>query len=144
MDLGINIKNPFSKVDLSWKRGKGNTKKKLDPHKQIIRMKQIAIGNNNIESKDRFYMEIKFSDELKKKKIKSVTMFFNKNKTIGRILDEICDEKKIKNKNHLPNSRKIVVFCERTKGILPTDITLNLMEPQFLSGDTIKIKYEDE
>ena len=139
----LGFKNPFKNVGFRSKRGKGKTKK-LDPFKQIMRMKSVAIGNNNIDIKDRFYMEILFSDKLKNKKLKSITMFFNKNKTVGRILDEICDKKKIRNNNHLPNKRKIVVYCKRTNGILPNDIKLELMEPEFMSGDTIIIKYEDE
>ena len=113
----------------------------MDPAKARIRMKSIAKGNKNIESGDRFYVEINFSKALNKKPL---TMFFNKNKTVGRILDEICDERNIKNKNHIASARQLVILCVRTNGILPSDIKLHLMEPEFQSGDTILLKYEDE
>lgn len=106
-----------------------------------MRMKHIAKGNKNIESKDRFYLEITFSKSLKKK---ALTMFFNKSKTVGRILDEICDERNIKNKNHIASARQLVIICVRTGGQLPSDIELHLMHPEFQSGDTILIQYEDE
>merc|ERR1712174_186748 len=114
---------------------------KVDPAKARIRMKQVAIGNKNIESKDRFYVEIKFSSALKKKPL---TMYFNKKKTVGRILDEICDERNIKNKNHIASTRQLALVCVRTGGELPSDVKLQLMEPQFMSGDTVVLKYEDE
>merc|ERR1712154_432916 len=106
-----------------------------------IRMKQVAIGNKNIECKDRFYVEVQFSAALKKK---ALTMYFNRKKTVGRILDEICDERNIKNKNHIASARQLIILCVRTGGILPCDIELRLMEPEFQSGDTILIKYHDE
>jgi len=104
-------------------------------------MKTVAKGNKNIESNDRFYLEINFSKTLKKK---PMTMFFNKRKTVGRILDEICDERNIKNKNHIASARQLVVECVRTGGVLPCDIALHLMQPEFQSGDTILIRYGDE
>eukprot|EP00483_Globobulimina_turgida_P011794 UN11816 len=103
-------------------------------------MKTMAKGNKNIESKDRFYLEIHFSKSLKKK---ALTMFFNKKKTVGRILDEICDERNIKNRNHIASARQLIVVCLRTGGALPYDVELHLMQPQFQSGDTIQIKYDD-
>ena len=123
------------------KKSSGKKKKKMDPAKARIRMKQVAVGNKNILSKDRFYVEVQFSKSLKKK---PVTMFFNKKKTVGRILDEICDERNIKNKNHIASARQLVLVCVRTGGELPSDIHLYLMEPQFMSGDTVLLKYEDE
>ena len=122
---------------------KKNKKKnnKWDPAKARMRMRGIAKGNKNIEMGDRFYVEINFSKTLNKK---ALTMFFNKSKTIGRILDEICDERNIKNKNHIASARQLVIVCVRTNGILPSDIKLHLMEPEFQSGDTILLKYEDE
>jgi len=116
-----------------------NDSSKLE--KERLRMKNVAIGNNNIETKDRFYVHVLFSDTINKKEI---TMFFNKNKTVGRILDEICDERRIKNENHKPDSNKLVIQCIRTNGILPFDMPLYLMDPEFMSGDTISIKYESE
>ena len=104
-------------------------------------MKQVAIGNKNIQSKDRFYVEVQFSKSLKKK---ALTMYFNKKKTVGRILDEICDERSIKNKNHIASARQLALVCVRTGGELPSDVQLHLMEPQFMSGDTVLLKYEDE
>lgn len=134
--------NPFrAKLNNREKKKNNKKNKKIDPSKARIRMKQTASGNKNIESKDRFYLEINFSKTLKKK---SLTMFFNRKKTVGRILDEICDERRIKNKNHITSARQLVVLCERTGGILPSDIQLHLMTPEFQSGDTITIKYEDE
>jgi len=141
---GASLFNPFrAKLNASKndKNNNKNKKNKLDPSKARIRMKGIAKGNKNIEMGDRFYVEINFSKTLNKK---ALTMYFNKNKTIGRILDEICDERNIKNKNHIASARQLVIVCMRTTGVLPSDIKLYLMEPEFQSGDTILIRYEDE
>jgi len=134
--------NPFrAKANEAQKNRKKSKKKKVDPAKARIRMKQVAVGNKNIESKDRFYVEVQFSKSLKKK---ALTMFFNRKKTVGRILDEICDERNIKNKNHIASARQLVLVCVRTGGELPSDVQLHLMEPQFMSGDTVVLRYEDE
>eukprot|EP01083_Nonionella_stella_P024299 67160_1 len=133
--------NPF-KAKINKKPNKKNKKyKAMDPSKSRLRMKAVAKGNKNIESKDRFYVEINFSKTLKKK---ALTMFFNRRKTVGRILDEICDERNIKNKNHIASARQLVLLCVRTGGVLPCDVELRLMEPEFQSGDTILLRYEDE
>lgn len=117
-------------------------KKKIDVNKERRRMLHVAQGNNNIEPEDRFYVEVHFNrDTLKKRPI---VMFFNKNKTVGRILDEICDARKIKNKNHMPNEKKLVIQCVRTGGLLPFDMPLHLMEPQVMSGDLLFMRYEDD
>jgi len=142
---GGGLFNPFraklNEDNNKKKKSNGKKQKKLDPAKARIRMKQVAVGNKNISSKDRFYVEVHFGKSLKKKPL---TMFFNKKKTVGRILDEICDERKIKNKNHIASARQLVLVCVRTGGELPSDVQLYLMEPQFMSGDTVLLKYEDE
>ena len=89
------------------KKKKNKKNKKLDPSKNRIRLKQEAVGNSSISSEDRFYLEISFSSGIKKK---GITMFFNKKKTVGRILDEICDKRNIKNKNHIPTARVKFLF----------------------------------
>eukprot|EP00485_Elphidium_margaritaceum_P006295 CAMPEP_0202704698 /NCGR_PEP_ID=MMETSP1385-20130828/17336_1 /ASSEMBLY_ACC=CAM_ASM_000861 /TAXON_ID=933848 /ORGANISM="Elphidium margaritaceum" /LENGTH=291 /DNA_ID=CAMNT_0049362783 /DNA_START=18 /DNA_END=893 /DNA_ORIENTATION=- len=118
-----------------------NNSAKFDPAKDRIRLRSVAKGNKNIESEQRFYLEIKFSGALKKKPL---SMFFNKSKTVGRILDEICDERNIKNNNHIASARQLVLECCRTGGDLPMDVELRLMQPEFQSGDTVLIHYEDE
>jgi len=104
-------------------------------------MRDIAIGKSDIDSEKRFYCKIQFSTKINKKEI---VMFFDKNKTVGRILDEICDERMIKNKNHLPNSDKLELVCVRTGGPLPYDLTLQLLEPECMSGDTLLLRHESE
>lgn len=118
-----------------------NNNYNVDMSKERLRMKNVASGNKNVPVQDRFYVHVLFSKAINKKEI---TMFFNKNKTVGRILDEICDERRIKNENHMPNANKLVIECVRTKGTLPFDVSLDLLQPEFMSGDTILIKYENE
>jgi len=132
------VKPNIPKPDFN-KNNKNNNN--IDVTKERLRMRNVAIGNNKVDSKDRFYVHVLFSKTINKKEI---TMFFNKNKTVGRILDEICDERKIKNENHKPDANKLIIECVRTKGILPFDISLDLLQPEFMSGDTILIKYENE
>jgi len=120
-------------------KAKGNAK--VNPAKARMRMRSVAKGNKNIETKDRFYVEVTFSASLRKKPL---TMFFNRKKTVGRILDDICKERNIKNKNHLASARQLVLQCVRTGGELPSDIALHLMAPEFQSGDTILVRYADE
>ena len=116
-------------------------KRRVDPSKARLRMKQDIVGDKNITRNDRFYMKIHFGKSLKKKPL---NMFFDKKKTLGRILDEICDERNIKNKNHIASARQLVLVCVRTESKLPLDVGLYLMEPQFMSGDTVLLQYEDE
>jgi len=106
-----------------------------------MRMKSVAKGNSNIEMEDRFYMEIFFSSDMKKDPL---TMFFNRRHTCGKVLDMICKERKIVCKNHIPDARRMVIFNQRTQGILPFDCALRLLEPQLMSGDTVSLLYEDE
>jgi len=108
---------------------------------EIVRMKSVAKGNSNIEMEDRFYMEIFFSSDMKKDPL---TMFFNRRHTCGKVLDMICKERKIICKNHIPDARRMVIFNQRTQGILPFDCALRLLEPQLMSGDTVSLLYEDE
>jgi len=118
-----------------------NNNYNVDMSKERLRMKNVAIGNKNVELQHRFYVHVLFSKTINKKEI---TMFFNKNKTVGRVLDEICNERRIKNENHNPQSNKLIVECVRTNGSLPLDVSLELLQPEVMSGDTLLIKYENE
>merc|ERR1719461_63667 len=89
----------------------------------------------------RFYMEIFFSPSMKKDPL---SMFFSRRHTCGKILDMICKERKIICRNHVPDARRMVLFNQRTQGMLPFDCALHLLEPQILSGDTVSLLYEDE
>jgi len=120
---------------------KSKRKRKMNADDKRMRIKSTAKGNKNIEMEDRFYMEIFFSPVLKKD---PMTMFFKNRWNCGKILDLICKERSIVSKNHLPNERKLVLFCHRTCNVLPFEIPLQLLMPQLLSGDSVLLKYEDE
>lgn len=145
----------FSKLNFFGKKAKTvsknpkpSKKKALSERKQKkmlniarMRMKTVAKGNQNIEMEDRFYLEITFSPKMKKDPL---TMFFSRRHTCGKILDMICKERKIICRNHIPDARRMVIFNQRTQGILPFDCALKLLEPQILSGDSVSLLYEDE
>lgn len=135
-------KNNVPVPDAKKKKASKRTRKKRNrPEIQRMKMKGKAHGNKNIDMEDRYYLEIWFSDEINKE---ALTMFFNRIYTVGRVLDIICKERSIVCKNHIPTERKMILFCQRTNGTLPTSLKLEFLEPQVMSGDTITLMYEDE
>ncbi|ETO36642.1 hypothetical protein RFI_00418 [Reticulomyxa filosa] len=96
-----NTKEDEEKQDKNQPKNKLSKETEAEIYRARVRMRDVATGNTEIDPERRFYCCIQFSPKINKKE---VCMFFDKNKTVGRILDEICDEKMIKNKNHLPGS----------------------------------------
>jgi hypothetical protein len=103
-------------------------------------------GDPKILSSDRFHLEIHFPvkpyDPRRANEYESCSMWFNKNHTVGRVLDSVCRHTNIENRNNQAGQPKLQVFHNRTGGQLPYDIPLHLLMGEVNPGDTIRIALE--
>jgi len=93
----------------------------------LMKMKSMAVGNDKVIITNRFYLAVLFSVANKPLKC----MFFDKNWTVGKILDIIADSADIENKNNLTSNEeeKLHLFsAENDYQILPNDMPLKELE----------------
>jgi len=67
----------------------------------------LSQGQASIPADKRFYLEVVFPLN---KKLPSKIMFFDERWTVGKVLDEITNEGRIDNRNHLPGEEKWFVY----------------------------------
>lgn len=93
----------------------------------LMKMKSIAMGSDKVAITNRFYLAVFFS--VPNKPLKS--MFFDRNWSVGKILDVIADSADIENKNNLTTNEdeKLHLFsAENDYQILPNDMALKELE----------------
>jgi len=105
-----------------------------------MRVKLKAVGDAKVPETDKFYLQVQYS--MDSGGDKSISMWFNKNWTVGKVIDGICAFTGVINRNNEANSRKLVLLGRRFSEPLPFDIPLSLLEPQLLSGDEVILKYQ--
>ncbi|KND00068.1 uncharacterized protein SPPG_04409 [Spizellomyces punctatus DAOM BR117] len=97
--------------------------KKLNPTIELMKMKMHAKGEKPVPLESRVYFRIYFPLE---SKIENQAMFFHKDWTIGRLIDNIAAAVKIQNMNNTgPEDKKLNLFHGDTGGHLATDATLS-------------------
>jgi len=98
-------------------------------------------GDPRLDERDRFYLEIQYPKKPYSSVVDmdSISMWFNKNHTIGRVLDSVCREAHIENRNNIPDQPKLQILHTRTKSTLPYDIPLHLLTGHLNQGDTIQV-----
>lgn len=109
-----------------------------------LQMKMKAIGNENIKEENRIYFEVIFptTDIFGKPLAMPVrNIWFDKNWTIGRVIDDICDRSSLENRNNEKNAKKLNLFSKRNQAQFPYDIPIELLAPELSSGDSVLIAY---
>ncbi|KAF0971731.1 hypothetical protein FDP41_009954 [Naegleria fowleri] len=98
------------------------------------------IGQSSIEQQDRYYLDVYFPLN---SNIAPVHMFFSKNWSLGKVLDKIAEQGKVKNNNssELDMSKRLHLFT--FDGVrLPTDKKLCEIESNILkSRDGVILEY---
>jgi hypothetical protein len=105
-----------------------------------IRIRLSKDSLRSVSEDDRWFWMAEASQGLRGSKT-PVPLVVNRNWTIGRALEAVCDALGVENENHLPNSKKITLTCARSQSTFPNDIPLHLLEPALANGDTVKIEF---
>ena len=117
------------------------------PPAPSVSMRKQAVGDDRIASADRWYWWLDAS-HIRRRSAHSSTssllaVFVNKNWTVGRAVDSVCELAGVENDNHEGGGRqKICLGCERSvKGgrPLPFDLPLHLLTPAVMDGDTVQL-----
>lgn len=134
-------------ANIASKKGSAEdkTKKKL-PNEQLKRtqVKMRAKGDDSIKEEDRFFLEVYFPTESihgQPMKIEPQSVWLNRQWTVGRVIEHICDRCSLENRNNEKNMKKLQLFSQRTQAALPVDVSLELFEPELMSGDSVFFKY---
>ena len=101
------------------------------------------IGQSSIEMPDRFHVDVYFP---LKSNTPPVHMFFSKNWKVGKILDKVAEQGKVKNVNstELDKTKRLNLFT-LDGVILPTDKKLSEIDPKVLKNrDGIILEYGEE
>jgi len=107
---------------------------------QRIRVGLKAVGDAKVKQEDRFYLEVEYPEVDPvgvALHVKPSSHWFDKNWTVGKIIDVICKHANIENRNHEQNSKKLIILSKRGGLELPYDIPLGLLDPTLVTGDTI-------
>lgn len=69
-------------------------------------------------------------------------LFFSRQWTVGRVLDDICQRAGLENRNHQPDEKKLQLTNVRTEGVYPNEIPLALLEGADLQrGQVVRVRY---
>jgi hypothetical protein len=100
-----------------------------------------AVGDNSLAKQNRFHLEVSYPKRPYAPTLEyfDQSMWFNKNHTVGRVLDEVCKYASVENRNNQANQPKLRIVHNRTGGQLPFDIPLHLLTPELNPGDTIRL-----
>jgi predicted nucleic acid binding AN1-type Zn finger protein len=103
----------------------------------LMNMKNKAIGQKNIPTERRFYLEVLFPME---SKVQPKMMYFDSNSVFGLILDQIAETGRIKNQNNIADAKKLQLISIKTGKPFalnekPKDSTA------IASGDSILLEY---
>ncbi|RHZ89417.1 hypothetical protein Glove_14g45 [Diversispora epigaea] len=112
-------------------------KKKENKMVKLMVLKSNAKGDSSIPPDSRLYLTIEFPRD---SNIASKPMFFNKNWTIGKVLDKIATEGKIKNVNNqlsMEDPERLILYNSDSEKILNTEQKL---DDSLSNGDFIGLE----
>ncbi|RIA96015.1 hypothetical protein C1645_859812 [Glomus cerebriforme] len=121
----------------SSKSATTNKPKKINKKIEVMKLKSKAQGESSIPANARLYLSVDFPHD---SNIHNKPMFFNKDWTVGKVLDKVATEGKIKNINNkisLDDPSRLVLFNKETKNILETNKKLNQVVE---NGDNISLE----
>ena len=112
-------------------------------------MRKQAVGDDRVALSDRWYWLLDSSALRPRRSHAASTagallaVFVNKNWTVGRAVDSLCELAGVDNDNHEGGGRqKVCLGCERSlRGgrALPFDLPLHLLAPAVMNGDTVQL-----
>ncbi|KAK9767977.1 hypothetical protein K7432_001747 [Basidiobolus ranarum] len=113
--------------------------RKKSPVVELMRMKGKAKGDNEVPQALRFYLKCFLPIE---SKTPPVVMFFDKNWSLGKVLDKVTSAAKVTNMNNRVQdpAQKLHIFLQRTGEKLPITESLLSLEGQVFNGDTLVIE----
>jgi len=104
-----------SKVKVSVGRKSKTTSSKVIE----MKLKMKAKGDQSIPIEERIYFYITMLENTEV----TIPLFFSNQHTVGKIIDVIAKEMKLKNENHITNAKKLCLFT-LDKTLLPVDVKL--------------------
>jgi len=84
-----------------------------------MKLKMKAKGDQSIPIEERIYFYITMLENTEV----TIPLFFSNQHTVGKIIDVIAKEMKLKNENHITNAKKLCLFT-LDKTLLPVDVKL--------------------
>ena len=108
-------------------------------------IRKAARGDDRVPVDERWYLYVDASAVRRSAK-EAVVVWVNRQWTVGRAIDAVCEAVGVECQNHLAEGKKIGLGCERTmKGgvLLPTDLPLHLLAPAVMNGDTVQLRYRE-
>eukprot|EP00871_Galdieria_phlegrea_P005400 jgi/Galph1/5861/GphlegSOOS_G4493.1 len=91
-----------------------------------MKAKRNAKGNPEIPLNERVYLQVYVDPNLKN--VEPIYLFYNKNMTVGRLLDEVCDMFGIVNRNHESTDSRLVFRLTDSSTALQSSQTLSLLK----------------
>ena len=113
------------------------------PPAPSVAMRKAATGDERVPSDERWYLYVDTSP-VRSRPVKDLpVVWVNRQWTVGRVIDGVCERVGIECQNHLQGGKKIGLGCERTmgQGLLPNDLPLHLLTPAVMNGDTVQLRY---
>jgi len=126
-------------------KSRPDDKKKAKPVNaaaQRMRVGLKAVGDERVKVDDRFYLEVEYPEvdpSGMALHVKPSSHWFDKNWTVGKIIDLICKHADIENRNNEQDAKKLIIISKRGGNELPYDIPLKLLDPELVTGDTIQL-----
>lgn len=110
---------------------------------QLMRIKNKATGSNTIPTSDRAYFNIIF-----RQNDKIWPVFVSKTWSVGRIIDAIAVECKLRNNNNKSTEKKLRLFKQDNKQLITKNLSTCMVEllncGHIIDGETLIIEYVDE
>jgi hypothetical protein len=103
----------------------------------LMRMKTKAIGNSKVPADQRFYLEVIYPID---SKIEPKMMFFDRENSIGKVLDLVADAGNVKNENNKPDAPKLHLISLKTGEPIPNSTLLKDLSASLQSGDPILLE----
>lgn len=115
--------------------------KKAPPKFEFANKKFEPVGNKNIDYQSRFLLDAFYPEETKNR---PVHMVFNKDWSVGKVMDFIANHGKMPNNNNSVNiteQQRLHLFNLRTGEMLPNSQTLaSLGQDRLKSGDPVYVQ----
>ncbi|KAJ4458406.1 putative AN1-type zinc finger protein 1 [Paratrimastix pyriformis] len=127
-----------ARVQAIFARLGGGTGKPATPSTAGMKTKKLrAQGNPSMEPADRVYFEITSTPSPTGPQLR----YYSKSWTVGKMLDEVASLFHIRNSNHIPSAPKLGLFLEGSTDPLPTDVRLQLLQPNLLEVQPIRLAF---
>jgi len=106
----------------------------------LLKNKSNATGPSSLAPDKRFYLEVVYPLD---SKVDPKWFFFDENRKLGVVLDEVASAAKLKNNNNVPNAPKLQLFALKSGTLLPLNKSLKEMKETIASCDPILLEYHE-